>query len=87
MGKIKRRSEWDRFKKTKTKDQHRAVMNSLGDIRHRNSIDNLIFDESRAIKSEALRKEEEIRNSSAPPSISDRHYPKELTITKNEETK
>jgi hypothetical protein len=85
MGNKRRRSEWERFKKTKTQDTHRPVFNSLGEIRHHNSINNLIFDESRAIKTEALRKEEEIRNSSAPPSISDRHYPKEITITKKEE--
>lgn len=87
MTKRTRTSEWDRYRKRERLSGRLTETRSLGN-------DKKDFKDGKrssflSTKSDALRKKErekviEIKNSAAPLSIPERHYPKEFSIKKPE---
>lgn len=83
----RRKSEWDRFRKSHKVRGEREIFPSLGDKHKQPATTDLSFltPEAKLARNEARSKELAIRNSMAPASIPERHYPKEFTIPKKKE--
>ena len=73
----KKRSEWNRFRQRLVTSAIEHRKRSIIPIKTAQEVIDIteINRKHRISEEEAMRKEQEIRNSSAPPSVTERHYP------------